>query len=92
MVDPEFDPPSQGGLAVLRAVSALPPKQRRRVFLVLVSPKVQTLDTHGAFLGSVNLTVNSADIETLPQVLQQSLRDFNELYRPLNEAAGTPPL
>ena len=65
---------------------------RRRVDLVLVSPDVQTLDTQAAFLRAVNLAMNSADIETLPQVLQQSLRDFNELYRPVNEAAGTPPL
>ncbi len=59
---------------------------------MLVSADVRTLDTPAAFVRSVNLTISSADIERLPHVLERSLRDFNELYQPLNQALGTPPL
>ena len=92
LVDPQFDPQGQGEATILRALAALPPKHRRRVYLVQVSPAVRTLATQTAFFRSVNLTVNSADMETLPKVLQRSLRDFNDLYQPLNQVAGTRPL
>lgn len=92
LVDHQFDPQGNGEATIRRAIAVLTPKQRRRVYLVEVFPEVRTLDTQAAFFKSVNLTVNSADIETLPQVLQRSLRDFNELYHPLNQATGTPPL
>lgn len=92
ILDPQFDATRQGGIAVLRYVSSLMPKYRRRVYVVLVSPQVKTLDTYMAFLNCVNLTVNSDDIETLPAILEKSLKDFNELYRPMYEAASMTPL
>lgn len=92
ILDPQFDAARQGGIAVLRYVSSLMPKYRRRVYVVLVSPQVKTLDTYMAFLNCVNLTVNSDDIETLPAILEKSLKDFNELYRPMYEAASMDPL
>jgi DNA-binding NtrC family response regulator len=92
LLDPQFDAEGQGAAQVLRDITALPPRRRRRVYLVLVSPTVRTLDRQAAFLNSANLTVNSADLETLPQTLERSLGDFNELYHPLNQALGTPPL
>lgn len=79
------------GIAVLRHVNSLPPKYRRRTYLVLVSPQVKTLDTYMAFLNGVNLTINTTDIETINQILERSIRDFNELYRGYNTAAGLNP-
>jgi 16S rRNA G527 N7-methylase RsmG len=57
----------------------------------LVSPQVKTLDTYMAFLNGVNLTVNPSDIDTINQILERSIRDFNELYRAYNAAAGLNP-
>src|SRR5262249_28950549 len=91
ILDPQFDAARQGGIAVLRHVSSLMPKYRRRVYVVLVSPQVKTLDTYMAFLNCVNLTVNTEDLESLPAILEKSIRDFNELYRPIYEAAGIQP-
>ncbi len=88
VLDPQFDAARQGGIAVLRHVSSLMPKYRRRIYVVLVSPQVKTLDTYMAFLNCVNLTVNTDDLESLPAVLEKSLKDFNELYRPYFEAGG----
>ncbi len=92
VLDPQFDAARQGGIAVLRHVSSLMPKYRRRVYIVLVSPQVKTLDTYMAFLNCVNLTVNTDDLESLPAILEKSLKDFNELYRPYFESGGGAPL
>lgn len=92
VLDPQFDAARQGGITVLRHVSSLMPKYRRRVYIVLVSPQVKTLDTYMAFLNCVNLTVNSDDLESLPAILEKSLKDFNELYRPYFESGGGMPL
>jgi PleD family two-component response regulator len=91
LLDPQFDAANQGGITVLRHVSSLTPKYRRRTYLVLLSPQVKTLDTYMAFLNGVNLTINSADIPTINQILERSIRDFNELYRGYNTAAGLSP-
>jgi CheY-like chemotaxis protein len=91
LLDPQFDAPNQGGITILRHINSLMPKQRRRIFLVLVSSQVKTLDTYTAFLNGVNLTVNASDIGTLDQVLERGIRNFNELYRCYNAAAGLTP-
>ncbi|MEW6734229.1 MAG: hypothetical protein AB1489_23080 [Acidobacteriota bacterium] len=88
LLDPQFDASRQGGIAVLRHISSLMPKYRRRIYVVLVSPQVKTLDTYMAFLNCVNLTVNSDDLESLQAILEKSIKDFNDLYRPMYEAAG----
>lgn len=91
LLDPQFDAARQGGIAVLRHVSSLMPKYRRRIYVVLISPQVKTLDTYMAFLNCVNLTVNTDDLESLPIILEKSVKDYNELYKPLYEATGLSP-
>jgi CheY-like chemotaxis protein len=89
LLDPQFDAARQGGIAVLRHISSLMPKYRRRVYIVLISPQVKTLDTYMAFLNCVNLTVNSDDLESLSAILEKSIKDYNDLYRPYYEAGGS---
>jgi hypothetical protein len=91
ILDPQFDSARQGGIAILRHISSLMPKYRRRIYVVLVSPQVKTLDTYMAFLNCVNLTVNADDLEGLQAILEKSIKDYNELYRPLYEASSISP-
>ncbi|MBL8149311.1 MAG: hypothetical protein JNN15_05235 [Blastocatellia bacterium] len=91
ILDPQFDATRQGGIAVLRYISSLMPKYRRRIYVALVSPQVKTLDTYMAFLNCVNLTINTEDIESLPAILDKSIKDFNELYKPFYEASSISP-
>ena len=84
ILDPQFDPLEQGAVFVTREVNILRPADRRRLFFVYFSPSVRTLDLHTAFLTNVNLAFNPSDLETLPNVLERSMRDFNELYRDFN--------
>lgn len=88
MLEPQFDPAEQGSAFVVREINVLRPPQRRRLFFVLLSPSLRTMDAHAAFLSNVNAVVNVTDIEDLPRILEVALREFNELYRDFYAASG----
>jgi hypothetical protein len=66
---------------VSREINVLRPPQRRRLFFVLLTPSLRTMDAHAAFLNNVNAIVNVTDIEELSRVMEVALREYNELYR-----------
>ena len=86
LLEPQFDVNEQGAAFVVREINVQRPPQRRRLFFVLVSPSFRTLDAHAAFLNNVNAVVNINDLGDLPRILEVSFREFNELYRELNQA------
>ncbi len=86
LLDPEFDAAEQGAAFVTRELNILRPIQRRRLFFVLLSPALRTMESHAAFLHNVNAIVNFKDIADLPRILEQALREYNELYKEFNEA------
>jgi predicted Zn finger-like uncharacterized protein len=88
LLDPQFDPAEQGSAFVVREVNVLRPTQRRRLFFVLLSPSMRTMDAHAAFLSNVNAIVNVNDLDELPRVMDIALRDYNELYREFYSASG----
>ncbi len=92
LLDPRFDQAEQGAVFVTREVSILRPAQRRRMFFVLLSPSLRTMDAHAAFLNNVNATININEIAELPQLIERRIREYNELYREFNSALGVPAL
>ena len=88
LLDPQFDPSEQGSVFVIREINVLRPPQRRRLFFVLVSPSLRTMDAHAAFLNNVNTIVNITDIEELHRVMEIALREYNELYHDFYKASG----
>ena len=88
VLSPSFDADHQGGTAMIQYVNSLTPQIRRRTYVVLVSPHLRTLDTYLAFANGVNLTVHPEDVSSFQSVFERSVRDFNELYRPLNQASS----
>ena len=92
LLDSRFDPAEQGAIFVTREVNILRPAQRRRLFFVLLSPSLRTMDAHTAFLSNVNATINVNEIEELPRLLERRLREYNELYKEFNNALGVPAL
>lgn len=88
LLEPQFDPAEQGSVFVIREINILRPPQRRRLFFVLLSPSLRTLDAHAALLNNVNAIVNVADVEDLPRIMEVALREFNELYRDFYAASG----
>jgi hypothetical protein len=73
---------------VAREVNVLRPPQRRRLFFVLLSPSLRTMDAHAAFLNNVNAIVNLNDLDELDRVMDLALREYNELYRSFYTAFG----
>jgi predicted Zn finger-like uncharacterized protein len=92
VLDGDFDPVDQGFAFVTREVKLMQPSERRRLFLVYVTPNARTMDLHAAFLHNANLVVNPDDIARMPEVLDVSLRYYNELYRDLNHALDLSPI
>lgn len=90
VLDPRFDPVEQGSVFVTREVNILRPAQRRRLFFVLLSPSLRTMDSHTAFLNNVNAIVNVNEINELPKLIQHRVREYNELYREFNHSLGVP--
>ena len=88
LLEPQFDPAEQGSAFVVREVNVLRPNQRRRLFFVLLSPSLRTMDAHAAFLNNANAIVNVNDLEDLERVMEIALREFNELYREFYTASG----
>ena len=88
LLEPQFDPAEQGSVFVIREINILRPPQRRRLFFILISPSLRTMDAHAAFLNNVNAVVNVADLEELPRIMEVALREYNELYREFYGAFG----
>jgi hypothetical protein len=88
LLEPQFDAAEQGSAFVVREINVLRPPQRRRLFFVLLSPSLRTMDAHAAFLSNVNAVLNVTDIDELPRILDVALREFNELYRDFYAASG----
>jgi response regulator RpfG family c-di-GMP phosphodiesterase len=86
VLEPQFDVAEQGAAFVVREINVLRPAQRRRLFFTLLSPSLRTMDAHAAFLNNVNAIVNINDVSELPRILELAFREFNELYRELNQA------
>jgi predicted Zn finger-like uncharacterized protein len=92
ILDANFDPLEQGVAFVTREVKLLRPSERRRLFFVYLTTGVRTMDLHAAFLQNVNLVVNSSDLEQLPEALEISIRNYNELYRDFTLALDVAPI
>ena len=88
LLEPQFDTAEQGSVFVIREINVLRPPQRRRLFFVLLSPSLRTMDAHAAFLNNVNAVVNITDLEELPRIMEVALREYNELYRDFYTASG----
>jgi hypothetical protein len=85
ILDSEFDPVEQGTVFVNREISTMRPSERRRLFLVQLSPSARTADAHTAFVNNINLIVNFSDVTDLPRLLEQGIADVNDLYRDFND-------
>ena len=92
VLDGQFVPTEQGAAFVVREINILRGPNRRRMFFVLVSPSLRTMDAHAAFLNNVNAVVNTVDIDDLPRILEIALREYNELYKDFNQALSLSPL
>jgi len=87
-LDPRFDPTEQGALFVTREVNTLRPAQRRRLFFVLLSPALRSMDAHAAFLNNVNAIINVSEVTELLPLIERRIREYNELYKDFKSTLG----
>jgi len=86
LLAPEFDPVEQGALFISREISAQRLPERRRLFVIQISATARTSDAHAAFVNSVNLVVNAAELDRLPDAFDRAARAYKELYYDFNKS------
>lgn len=79
-VDNRLPDDAEGGTEILQAINALPPDQRRRMFVAFISADLTTMDTQSAFILGANLTVGKKDIRRLDKILQQAIKEHDKIY------------
>jgi CheY-like chemotaxis protein len=79
-VDNRLPDDPEGGYQVLQAINALPPDQRRRMFVAFISADLATMDTQSAFVLGANLTVGKKDLRRLDKILQQAIKEHDKIY------------
>jgi hypothetical protein len=67
--------------AVIHYLNHLSMSIRRKIFLVLSSEKLKTLDNMMAFAKSANLVVNPDDLHNLPLILKKAISDHERFYK-----------
>ena len=87
LLAPDFAPDFGGAAILQQKINAMPPFERRQLYVVSIEDGGTTMNAHEAFLRNLNLVVNVKDLAQLPLILKRSLRDFNELYHYYNRAA-----
>jgi hypothetical protein len=70
---------------VMQEMVKRPDAQRREHFVVLLSHRYPTNDATGAFVNSVDLIVNIADLANLKPVLRRGVVQHRELYEAFDE-------
>jgi hypothetical protein len=70
---------------ILRAMTRRPGAERRQHFLVLISTRFPTNDAMSAFVQSVDLIVNIADLANFKPVLRRGVAQYRELYNSFHE-------
>src|SRR3979490_3342755 len=70
---------------ILRAMVRRPGAERRGDFLVLLRPQFPTNDAMSAFVQSVDLIVNIADLANFKPVLRRGVAQYRELYGSFHE-------
>jgi CheY-like chemotaxis protein len=85
VVDEDFDTDNPEANGVLIYLERLGMSVRRNIFVALVSSRHRTMDNMTAFLKSVNLIVNSKNIDDFSKIVSRGLTDHLSFYRVFRE-------
>lgn len=76
-----FDGQNLEGSPVTHYLNHLSMSVRRKIFLVLLSDKFNTMDNMMAFMLSANLVINLADLSKLRLILNKAIPDHEKFYK-----------
>jgi CheY-like chemotaxis protein len=81
VVDENFDTDNPEANGVLIYMERLGMATRRNMFVAIISSRHRTMDNMTAFLKSVNLIINSKNIEDTGKILSRGLTEYMAFYR-----------
>jgi predicted Zn finger-like uncharacterized protein len=85
VVDELFDTDNPEANGVLIYTERLGMAIRRNMFIAMISSRHRTMDNMTAFLKSVNLIINSKNIEDIGKILSRGLTEYLAFYRVLRD-------
>jgi predicted Zn finger-like uncharacterized protein len=85
VVDENFDTDNPEANGVLIYLERLGMAIRRNMFVAMISNRHRTMDNMTAFLKSVNLIINSKNIEDTGKILSRGLTEYLAFYRVLRD-------
>ena len=85
VVDEDFGTDNPETNSVLIYLERLSMSVRRNMFVAMVSGRHRTMDDMTAFLKSVNLIINSKNIDDFSKIISRGLTDHLAFYRVLRE-------
>ncbi|MDY0131820.1 MAG: hypothetical protein RBR53_04040 [Desulforegulaceae bacterium] len=86
VVDESFYCDEISNNAVIRYVKRLPMRDRREIFVFLVSGRRRTFDRKDAFIHSVNAIINTAHLNNFEDLLKKGFAENESFYRNFKEA------
>ncbi|MCX7634357.1 MAG: hypothetical protein N2Z74_01265 [Syntrophales bacterium] len=81
VVNELFDTTNPDANDLLTYFSALPMATRRKMFIVLVTERFRTMDNMAAFNKSVNLILNTKNINDAAAIIKKGVADYTAFYR-----------
>lgn len=85
VVNETFDAPAPDRNDVLAYLETLAMSTRRQIFVVLISSKYRTGDNMAAFHKSVNIVINTKNIDDARTILHGAVADNTAFYRVMKE-------
>jgi predicted Zn finger-like uncharacterized protein len=86
VVNEAFDTKNPDANGVLIYLERLSMSVRRQIFVAMISDRYRTMDNMMAFHASVNLIINSKNIEDISKILSRGITDTEMFYRVYKES------
>jgi predicted Zn finger-like uncharacterized protein len=86
VVDETFDTSDPDTNGIIIYVERLPMSTRRSMFVAMISNRYRTMDNMMAFNKSVNLIINTKNIDDIGKILSRSITDNELFYRIYKES------
>ncbi len=86
VLNENFDTENPDLNSVLKRLESMDMSVRRKIFVALISDRFRTMDNMTALNKSVNLIINTKDINQFEKILSKEIAARNTFYRIYNEA------
>jgi len=85
VLNEKFDTPSNELNPIMMAIDRLPISTRRNLFVALITDRFRTMDNMTAFHKSVNIIINTKNMEDFSKILSRGLTDHDYFYKVFKE-------